>query len=124
MLGTQRDRWDRLVVVVGGVTSTQGARESRVQGEEPETWPFKATTHTEVLDLYVGWCWQLEHLKYSLEKEPCWKAGCSVELPVRFGGGWAETYIRKDATRRPSTLCCVLTQLWYAGIGPTKIDGS
>ena len=37
VLGTQRDRWDRLVVVVGGVTSTQGARESRAQGEGPET---------------------------------------------------------------------------------------
>jgi hypothetical protein len=37
MLGTQRDGWDRLVVVVGGITSTQGARENRVQGEGPET---------------------------------------------------------------------------------------
>lgn len=24
----------------------------------------------------------------------CWKAGCSDELPVRFGGGWAETYTK------------------------------
>jgi hypothetical protein len=35
----------------------------------------------------------------------CWKAGCSDKLPVRFGEGWAETCIRKSATRRPSTLC-------------------
>ena len=124
VLGTQRDRWDRLVVVVGGVTSTQGARESRVQGEEPETWPFKATTHTEVLDLYVGWCWQLEHLKYSLEKGPCWKAGCSVELPVRFGGGWAETYIRKDATRRPSTLCHYVPSIWRRYLYTKGVTGS
>jgi len=40
-----------------------------------------------------------------LETMLCWKAGCSDELPVRFGEGWAETYIRKSATRRPSTLC-------------------
>ena len=37
VLGTQRDRWDRLVVVVGGVTTTQGTWESHVQGKEPET---------------------------------------------------------------------------------------
>jgi hypothetical protein len=40
----------------------------------------------------------------SLESVLCWRAGCSEKLPVRFGEGWAETYIRKDATRRPSTL--------------------
>jgi len=36
VLGTQQDRRDRLVVVVGGVTPTQGTWESHVQGKEPE----------------------------------------------------------------------------------------
>ncbi len=36
--------------------------------------------------------------------ELCWKAGCRVEWPAQFGGGWAETCVSDDVTRRPSTL--------------------
>jgi len=57
---------------------------------------------------------ELGHL--ILETMLCWKAGCSDELPVRFGEGWAETCTRKSATRRPSTLCNLYaTHLLQAG---------
>ena len=34
----------------------------------------------------------------------CWKAGYSDELFARFGGGWAETCLSNEITRRPSIL--------------------
>jgi len=37
LLGRTRLRWNRLAVVVGGVTTTQGAWESHAQGEGPKT---------------------------------------------------------------------------------------
>jgi len=52
--GTQRNGWDRLVVVVGGITSTQGTWECRVQGEGLETSSSETATHTEVIDLDDG----------------------------------------------------------------------
>jgi integrase len=40
-----------VAVVVGGVTTTQGARESHVQGEGPQVGPSNGSGRTEVLDL-------------------------------------------------------------------------
>jgi site-specific recombinase XerC len=62
-LGRNRFRWDRLAVVVGGVTTTQGVRESRTQGEGPETQSSNPRTHTEVIDLMVDVAAELGHLK-------------------------------------------------------------
>jgi len=62
-LGRNGYRWDRLAAVVGGVTTTQGVRESRTQGEGPETQSSNPRTHTEVIDLMVDVTAELGHLK-------------------------------------------------------------
>lgn len=41
----------------------------------------------------------------------CWKAGCSDELPVRFGGGWAETYTKMvQRAALPPYVDCLFVQ--------------
>ena len=69
-MGRSGHRWDRLVVVVGGVTTTQGVRESRTQGEGPETQSSNPRTHTEVLDLMADVTTELGHLKKLAEGDP------------------------------------------------------
>ena len=50
-LGCNGHRWDRLAIVVGGVTTTQGVWESHTKGEGPEIQPSSRANYTEVLDL-------------------------------------------------------------------------
>ena len=50
-MGRNGYRWDRLAVVVGGVTSIQGEWESHTKGEGPEIQPSSRANYTEVLDL-------------------------------------------------------------------------
>ena len=69
-MGRNGPRWDRLAVVAGGVTTTQGVRESRTQGEGPETQSSNPRTHTEVLDLMVDVTAELGHLKKLAEGDP------------------------------------------------------
>lgn len=69
-MGRNGYRWDRLAAVVGGVTTTQGVRESRTQGEGPETQSSNPRTHTEVLDLMVDVTTELGHLKKLAEGDP------------------------------------------------------
>jgi hypothetical protein len=45
------------------MTPTQGERESRSQGEGPETSSFNQASHTEVLDLMADVLAELGHLK-------------------------------------------------------------
>ena len=47
----------------------------------------------------------------NLEKLLCWKAGCSEELPVRFGGSWAETYTKTvQRAALPPYVDCLFVQ--------------
>ena len=69
-MGRNGHRWDRLAVVVGGVTTTQGAWESHAQGEGPKTPSSNPGTHIEVLDLMVDVTTELGHLKKLAEGDP------------------------------------------------------
>ncbi len=94
----------RVIIVVGGVTSTQGDGSAvagrRITGNGVQAW-----MSTEELDLMRDPLQELEHLrnKKKAETDRYWRAGCSEELPAQFCGRWTETYSSNGITRRPST---------------------
>ena len=62
--------------------------------------------------------WTSEEIDFS---SLCWKAGYSDELSVRFGGGWAETYLSNEITRRPSIIYQVGEATRHSKAHPLKV---
>jgi hypothetical protein len=83
VIGTHRGS---VAVVVVGVTTHQGARESLAQGEGPQVKAFQAL---KVRRWETSWetfraTWNIEVVRVMTETVLHWRAGCSEELPVRF----------------------------------------
>src|SRR5215813_1819737 len=106
--------WGSEIVIVVGVTSHQGARESRAQGEGPQNSMFQVNPRQAAVGRIT------KPISKELPDEQCrGRNGTPVQkkiqarssserrvrgnAPARCGEGWAETCGSNVVTRRPST---------------------